>query len=218
MQQHSRTFRSPSTSILALVVLALPLGCTSSSQDGETADQSNRNQISYNDRLIVASARVALPPPGIGPSQLPAPETQGAKFIARYCTACHALPTPKQHSVTDWPRVTRRMWLRTDRIDSSFHVPAPSSGERMLMLNYLLDNALRVSEGDLPPGPERPVFMATCSQCHDLPDPKTHSPDDWSATVRRMMSHMELMLGTTLTPDEYHKVVLYLEAASKYLK
>ncbi|MFQ5703215.1 MAG: c-type cytochrome [Gemmatimonadales bacterium] len=215
MQQHTRAFRSQRTSIVALIVLALPLACTSSQQDSQTTEQPNPNQLPLNDRLIVASARVALPPPGIAPSQLPAAETQGAKFIVKYCATCHALPTPKQHSVTDWPRVTRRMWLRMDRIDSSFHVPVPSSGERMLMLNYLLDNALRVSEGDLPPGPERPVFMATCSQCHDLPDPRTHSPDDWPATVRRMMGHMELMLGTTLTPNEYHKVVLYLQSASK---
>ena len=216
MQLHSRSLWSKRIGIRALLVVNFAFACTDSSQTSNADDPSaSTDQVPFSDRLFVASARVALPPPGIGPSQLPDADTPGAKFIARYCVSCHAIPTPLAHSVTDWPRVTRRMWLRMDRIDSSFHVPVPSSGERMLMLNYLLDNALQVSKGDLPAGPEREVFMTTCSQCHDLPDPRSHSAADWIATVRRMMQNMEPMLGTTLTPEEYSKIVLYLESASR---
>ena len=55
------------------------------------------------DALLVAAARVALPPPA-EPAALPEPDSDGARLVAGYCTACHLLPTPSIHSATAWPR------------------------------------------------------------------------------------------------------------------
>ncbi len=172
-------------------------------------------QYAPSDELLLASSKVALPPPGVVPEYLPHPESEGAKLVQQYCTACHELPTPKIHSRTDWPRVTRRMWLRIDGLEPGFAVPVPTSAERIMILRYLIDNALRVSGTTLPAGPERAFFSATCSRCHELPDPKHHSYEEWVVVTRRMMDRMETMLGVTLTPEEFSKIALYLETTSK---
>ena len=200
--------------LFVVLVAVWSLGCGESSQQAaDTARDSIRSQppSTLRDRLLLASAKVALPPAGIVLGDLPHPESRGAGYVDRYCTACHELPSPLAHSATDWPGVLRRMWLRAERIDTSFNVPVPNAGERMLILQYMIDNALRVSGVALPPGRDREFFSRTCSQCHDLPDPMQHSAQDWRAVVRRMMDHMEQILNTTLVPDDMDRIVRYLE-------
>lgn len=188
-------------------------GCNSVSQDASAHTSTARS--APTDELLLASAKVALPPPGVVPEYLPDPESEGAKLVQQYCTACHELPTPKIHSGTDWPRVTRRMWLRIDGLQPGFAVPVPTSAQRLMILRYLIDNALRVSGTTLPPGPERTFFSAACSRCHELPDPRHHSYEEWVVITQRMMDRMETMLGASLTPEEYSRITLYLEATSK---
>jgi cytochrome c5 len=78
----------------------------------------------------------------------------------------------------------------------------------------MLAHAFQVTAGALPDAPGKDRFVADCSQCHGLPDPKQHSAEDWVAVVRRMNVHMEKMLGTVLSQDEMQRVVLYLGKAS----
>ena len=166
------------------------------------------------DLLLLASAKVALPPPADPAIDLPDPTSEGARLVERYCTACHAVPTPSIHSATDWPRVARRMWLRIDGLPEGFHVPRPTGAERTVMLRYLIGNALRVSGAALPAGPGRAEFVTACSRCHELPDPRSHASEDWLAVVVRMGERMTSMLGTTLTATQQADVVRYLAAAS----
>jgi cytochrome c5 len=198
--------------LLQLVSAGL-LACNGVSRDALARESTTQNAPS--DELLLAASKVALPPPGVVPEYLPDPESEGARLVQQYCTACHELPTPKTHSRTDWPRVTRRMWLRIDGLEPGFAVPVPTSAERLMILRYLIDNALRVSGTTLPAGPERAFFSATCSRCHELPDLGHHSYEEWVVITRRMMDRMETMLGVTLTPEEYSKIVLYLETTSE---
>ncbi len=168
----------------------------------------------FSDELLLAATKVALPPAGLVAEELPDPHTSGAEYTQKYCTACHELPSPLIHSATDWPRVLRRMWLRMERVSPSFNVPVPTSAERLVIQRYAIDNALRVSGASLPAAPGRSFFSATCSRCHDLPDPRQHSPEDWVAVVRRMMDRMDQMLGETLDQNEYARVVEYLRRVS----
>lgn len=199
--------------LLALTPFAtgMLVACTRTSQE---AQQANTSVQAPADQLLLAAAKVALPPPGVSPTDLPDPDSEGAKLLVQYCISCHNLPAPSAHSTTDWPRIVRRMWLRADGLPDSLNVPAPSTAERQVMLQYLIDNSLQVT-ASLPAGPGRDFFEATCSQCHDLPDPKQHSSEDWVAVVRRMMNRMQTMLDRTLTPDQYSRIVLYLETASR---
>jgi cytochrome c5 len=208
--------RSPSLvhkCLIALLPFAaiMAAACTQASQEGQETDTATQAPA---DQLLLASAKVALPPPGVTPTDLPDSDSQGAQFLVQYCISCHNLPAPLAHSTTDWPRTIRRMWLRAGGIPESFGVPVPTTAERQVMLQYLIDNALQVS-ANLPQGPGRDFFAETCSGCHDLPDPQQHSSEDWIAVVRRMMNRMETMLGRTLTPDQYSRIVLYLETASR---
>ncbi len=199
--------------------LGLPLvfvwltGCAESPPSQEGAGRTE--QVGVADDLLLASAKVALPPPGIGPADLPDPDSDGAQHVRQYCTACHALASPQSHSATDWPTVLRRMWLRIDRVPARFSVPVPTAAERVVMLRYLLDNALSVSRAELPSGPGRNVYTAMCGRCHELPDPRQHSRDDWPAVVIRMREHSVQMLGESPPQSEIQAVILYLERASR---
>ncbi len=206
---HGSTSASARLVALAAVTGVLLAACQQTTPAGE-----DQGPLTPGDELLLASAKVALPAPGTTPNDLPDPESQGAQLIVQYCVACHGLPTPGAHSATDWPRYVRRMWVRVEGLPARFEVPVPSRGERQVMLQYLIDNALQVTS-TLPAGIGRDLFAQSCGSCHELPDPKSHSADDWTAVVRRMMDHMQQLSGRTLTPDEYSRVVMYLEAASR---
>lgn len=75
---------------------------------------------------------------------------------------------------------------------------------------------------DLPDAESRgaKVLGLYCGQCHDLPDPRMHTPEEWEAVVARMEQHMQAqaggMLARILLPSSQDKDVLvnYLHAHS----
>ena len=202
------------TSIVAVTCVLL-VACTASVPERRLGERENAEPTtSLADRQLLAATQVALPPPGIRSGDLPDPRSAGAVNVSKYCTACHELPSPTTHSATDWPGVARRMWLRMDRIDSTFATPIPTAAERLVTLQYLIDNSLKVSGATLPSGPGRETFSTTCSRCHQLADPTQHSPADWVSVVRRMMGNMESMLGESMDPATLQEITLYLEEVS----
>jgi hypothetical protein len=102
-----------------------------------------------------------------------------------------------------------------ERVDTAFHVPVPNPAERVAILDYMLNNAIKVVETPLPAGAGRDPFVNTCGRCHELPDPRQHSAADWVAVVRRMGQHMQDILGQPLAQPDLQAIVLYLEAASR---
>ncbi len=200
---------------LGLLLAAVWLvGCGEVSPRSETTREAAQRSSPFSDELLLASAKIALPPAGVGPEDLPAPNSQGALYLGKYCTACHELPSPNTHSSTDWPSIIRRMWLRMDRVAPTYEIPMPTSAERVVMARYVADNALKVSAAALPAAPGRDAFATTCSRCHEMPDPKQHPPQDWAGVVRRMAEHVESILGDTLARREIQRIVSYLETVS----
>jgi len=163
--------------------------------------------------LVAASAMVGLPA-GTTPAELPDPGSEGALSLEQYCSACHGIPSPSAHSATDWPVVLRRMWLRTEGLPATYAVPVPDARERVIILNYVLDHAMRVASAELPAGPGRELFSTTCNRCHELPDPRQHSAQDWAAVVIRMRQHMVQMLRQSPAQSQVQDIILYLERAS----
>ena len=198
-----------------LPIMALGLAVACVEQASEEIPSESGAAPAILDDLLLAASRVALPPGGIVLADLPEADSGGAGHLARYCTACHALPHPQSHSATDWPSVVRRMWLRMDRIDPAFNVPIPNGAERLVMAEYWVENALKVRASELPAGNGRELFVSTCSQCHELADPSQHSPEDWVAVLRRMAGHMDEMLGDFLEPNDLQQIALYLQAVSQ---
>ncbi len=164
------------------------------------------------DQLLLAAAKVALPPPGLAAGDLPDPTSRGAQLVIRYCTQCHSLPAPTMHSATDWPSVARRMWLRMEMLPTSVGVQVPPAADRYTILTYLLANSLKVSGSVLPAGKGRDEFATVCSQCHALPDPRVHSPQDWPAVYSRMERNMERMQVKPPTATQTGDILLYLQA------
>ena len=167
--------------------------------------------LSHSDQLLLAAASIALPPAGIQPGDLPDPNARGAQLLATYCAQCHALPAPTAHSATDWPGVTRRMWLRMDELPDSLGVKVPTAAERYEILKYLTVNALKMSGSVLPAGHGRETFALVCSRCHALPDLRVHSKEDWPIVFARMERNMERMKVKGPTAKQTEDILLYLK-------
>jgi len=167
------------------------------------------------DALLLAAAKVALPPPGITASDLADSASPGAQLVVQYCQQCHALPSPAMHSATDWPRVLRRMWLRMDRLPDSLGIRTANEGERGSVLGYLSTNALRVSGAELPPGRGREDFAVVCSRCHALPDIKIHASGDWPSVFLRMERNMERMNVSRPNQEQTGNILLYLQEVTR---
>lgn len=197
--------------LAALSIALFAIGCGQAAPEGEMGmdQQTTPPPMAPSDQLLLASAKVALPPAGLTAADLPDPESAGAQDLVVYCTACHSLPNPAMHSATDWPAVLRRMWLRMSLLPPEYTLAVPEMGEKIVLLDYLTSHALKVAE-HLPPGPDREYFEQTCGRCHELPDPKQHSTEDWYVVVRRMNEHMQAILGTQLTSDQIERIVHYL--------
>jgi len=181
----------------------------------EATPASDQQEPPAAENLILAAAMVNMPA-GLPATDLPDPGSQGAQLTTQYCAqACHGLPAPSAHSSVDWPVVLRRMWLRMSSLDTAYQVAVPTAAERVVILDYMLANALQVTADLLPDAPGRLLFAQKCGACHGLPDPSQHSPDDWVGVVRRMNTRMERLLGTVLSQDEMQRIVLYLETASR---
>jgi cytochrome c553 len=211
---------APARAITAAAAALMALACNQTPQrSAGTADTTAQAPaVETRDDLLLMAAKVALPPPGVMPADLPNPNAQAAKDMVTYCTSCHDLPTPLLHSSTDWPGVIRRMWLRMDRLPARFAVPVPDAGQRFIMQQYLIENALKVSGATLPAGPSKGLFETTCSRCHELPDPRQHAAPDWVAVVERMSLRMRQMLGQPLDQADVTRIALYLESVSKQSK
>lgn len=141
-------------------------------------------------------------PPGIAPSQLPEPQSAGARLLDRYCTQCHELPGPGLHTAAEWPAVVGRMNARMQMMGGGMmkgcmmSVAAPTRGELQTILGYLQEHAQRPLDPSAVPDLDSPAgrtFAATCAQCHALPNPGQHSAAEWPAVVGRMKGHMAAM-------------------------
>jgi cytochrome c5 len=203
----------------ALIVAAVVLvGCGGSKPQGQVAAATDTtagsaSALTVGQQRLLQAAEIALPP-GTAAESLPEPTSPGARILAQYCTQCHALPSPAMHGPVDWPGVVRRMWVRIDMMAGSLGVQIPSTAERSQLLTYLQAHALQVA-ANLPAGPGRDVFVATCSRCHALADPRMHSPPDWPVVVMRMEKNMEKMRVSGVTHDQETQIIPYLQGASK---
>ncbi len=96
-------------------------------------------------------------------------------------------------------------------------VDAPSPEETETLLDYLRSHAMLPAT---PPDPsvgdpaQRGVFEAVCSQCHTLPSPSMHAPQEWPAVVARMQGNTQLMRKGTLRDNDRGPIIAYLQTAS----
>lgn len=154
-------------------------------------------------------------PAGPRPSELPEPDSRGARLTALYCVQCHHLPDPAMHDAERWRGVVQRMVPRMEgrgnlgalmadmmKAPGGAQAPglaAPRPGEAREIVAYLQRHAQQPLD-PTQPGLARALdtdagrmFRHACDQCHVLPDPKRHVAADWPAVVRRMQANMMWM-------------------------
>ena len=88
-------------------------------------------------------------PRALDPAKLPEPDSDSARLVAKYCTQCHGLPDPKQHSASDWSITIARMNSRMQWMSSnnkSNNIAAPSEKELAELTSYLQSNALTAGQ------------------------------------------------------------------------
>ncbi|MGH8719445.1 MAG: hypothetical protein ACREV0_10975 [Burkholderiales bacterium] len=140
-------------------------------------------------------------PPGPAPEQLPEAQSTGARLLERYCVQCHYLPDPRMHAPKHWPNVVERM-VRRIRGEGNLgpqmkelmeNVEAPDDNEVSELNSYLQRHGQQPIEvgqyADLNTQEGR-AFSQACSQCHTLPDPKSHTAQEWPEVVERMKKHL----------------------------
>ena len=76
---------------------------------------------------------------GQAATPLPDPDSRGAKLVSRYCTQCHAEPSPRLHTASEWAAVTSRMEsnMRNFRRGNWRGVKIPSKSEMNSILDYM---------------------------------------------------------------------------------
>lgn len=158
-------------------------------------------------------------PPAMDPALLPAPDSEGARLLQRYCAQCHNLPGPGLHTAEEWPAVVQRMNRRMQMMGRHGmmmmgEIEAPSRRQISEILDYLQTHAQMPLTARLFPALESEAgeaFSATCSQCHPLPDPTQHSAGEWPAVVERMKGYMAAMGKKVPEEETIRDVVGFLQ-------
>jgi cytochrome c2 len=213
--------------LLTALLLAWPYA--SPAQDAVTA---NQTLISDAQRRWITSPHgemlARILPPSKDAASLPEPQSRGASLTVRYCVQCHHLPNPAMHPAEKWPGVVERMVARMKgrgnmgRLmkDMMADVTAPSDEEVRAISDYLRRNA------EKPIDPKRYPDLATrgqafreaCSQCHALPDPKSHRAGEWPRIVARMERNMRWMNRVVASKPDPGELQFRVEEIVGYLE
>ncbi len=163
----------------------------------------------------------------VEPEALPDARSRGARLVARYCSQCHGIPSPRRHAAADWPPVVRRMFLRMEHMAwmRRMHgrgmpmpmrrIEAPTPEEQRVIVSYLQAHALdTVAPEALPDGAGEAaaLFARLCSRCHALPDPRQHTAEEWPGVVAHMREMKRASGAQDLTDAEAARIVAYLQA------
>ena len=62
------------------------------------------------------------------------PNSSDAKLFNHYCSQCHALPSPAQHTRAEWPSVVARMRAHMQELSQQAQVPDPPELEKIIAL------------------------------------------------------------------------------------
>ena len=158
--------------LAGVLVVLFAAGCQ---QAAEKPAASASPALSPGDRLLLATARVALPPDNIDPSTFPDIGSPDGKLMMQFCGQCHAVASPGSHSAVEWPVVVRRMWLRMEMLPDTFTSRCRQSATGCASSSYLTRTRWREPRQPCHPGRGQDAFIATCSRCHALPDPRAHT-------------------------------------------
>lgn len=156
-------------------------------------------------------------PLGVEPDDLPDPASEGARLLSRYCSQCHAVPSPRLHTADEWPNVVDRMARRMQmmRDHPMMSVDSPSRDKLDVVVAYLVSHSMQgLSPEDLSQltGSGAEAFRQVCSGCHALPNPRQHSSAEWPAVVERMTQNMKALQRQVPEQTVLDQIIAFLQA------
>jgi len=222
---------------IAQTLVACQQSKVSRNKTANKEQQTNENPM----KQMMQSMMSGVVTPGIKPDELPDPNSAGAELVAHYCAQCHNLPNPVMHAATEWPGIAERMFRRESMMAhmsgmgmmgqggmmggrgmmggaGMMNIKAPTPEEQNTILSYLKKHALTSVTASAIPAPHTQgalLFAATCSRCHALPNPKTHTAAEWPGVVAQMKGFMQSMGKPVMTGSEEQKITVYLERNAK---
>ncbi len=169
---------------------------------------------------VVAGSGTAVIPTGMNPNDLPNAEQRGATVLTLYCVQCHDLPTPLMHSAAEWKLVLDRMEqrMRARRGGMLTKIMMPPEKDWAILRDYMTANAQKVlAEDQLTDLHTKAgmAFKSTCSFCHALPDPQSHTANEWPRIVLRMQNNIRTARKTPPDSQTTELVVSYLQQHSR---
>lgn len=179
---------------------------------------------------LVASLGSGLPPEDYRRSELPESGSHAVALLEAYCVQCHWIPSPQMHSAEEWPILMRRMEMRSRSLRNRMRGPmserimgemmmagmghsiVPSDAEQDTLVDYLQRNALPVVEPEsLGDSEGAALYVELCSRCHQTPNPRAHSLDDWRSQVLPRMQSNTARLGLErMTEQEQRRILEFL--------
>jgi cytochrome c2 len=155
-------------------------------------------------------------PPNQTAETLPSPNSDGARLMAHYCIQCHNLPSPAMKSPDQWPLIVERMQGRMNMMGSMMGgVSVLSDMELKVLVDYLQSHGQQPIDRSRYPdlaSPAGNVFQQYCQRCHVLPDPKRHTPGEWSGVVGRMKYNMNWMGVKQPAEAETQEILRFLQS------
>ena len=153
--------------------------------------------------------------PDLKATDLPEPNSEGAEYLRVFCSQCHNMPGPGMRTQKEWSRIYWDMYWRMHIMNSQFdNFLVPTYGQGDTLFKYLLRNALKpakltsIAQGEV----GATEYGRTCIQCHQLPDPRQHTSDEWPKVVQRMKRHMHSMGKIAPSKQEEKRIVTYLSS------
>jgi cytochrome c2 len=220
----SRLPRTTAATVILLVLHVFPLAWVTDlmayNGQGMMGGSSMGQGMMPGERMCPMGGQMSSVP--FSPLQLPEPDSKGAVLFKTYCAQCHALPSPKSHTPAHWEGAFNRMFARMRTMEREKQSPrrwwmpgvkGPSDEEAISLLAYLKRHGLRPAPENIAAewaGLGASLFNKACSQCHALPHPAQHTPQEWSVVVDRMRGH--LIRQGTLGIDDWaaEQIVTFL--------
>jgi cytochrome c5 len=170
-----------------------------------------------------------MPKKGVKPEDLPDAGSEDARVYTEFCSMCHPLPNPRMHSAKEWKAVVARMIPRIQMMGTMMEGSEGSGGMMMnarpmtreeihAVLRYLEEHGLTaLSEGDIRglTTKDAETFKEVCSRCHDLPDPKQFTQEEWPGIVAAMKENMMDMEVPLPSPEEEEQILQFLRESSR---
>ena len=152
-------------------------------------------------------------PEGLTNKEIPEPESKGGGLYIKYCSQCHNLPNPAMYSSDEWGSVFDRMVGHATILGGAMKgIILLPPGAKEDIITYLQRNGLKSLPKDSPVLKDTGAFQFLwfCSTCHAIPNPASHTSEEWKGVVKRMNNNRKHWGRPEMTSGEMEEILKFL--------